>query len=212
VQAVVTRLGPIVRARVAPYFAYARLAYPPTDVAFVAFKRERRLEIWARDDGDAEGPPSPWRRVDARPILAASGGPGPKLVQGDRQVPEGIYRLVAFNPNSRFHLSMMIDYPNAFDLAAAAEDGRVYLGGDIFIHGDARSIGCLAMGDRGIEDLFVLVADVGLDRVQVVIAPWDSRGGVPLAPVPGLSFTGELYRQITERLAEFPAPVPTVAP
>jgi hypothetical protein len=204
VEAVVARLGPVVRERLTPYFRYARVAYPPARVALLAFKRERRLEIWACDDCD-ELPPSPWRRVDARAILAVSGGAGPKLQQGDRQVPEGLYRLVAFNPNSRFHLSLMVDYPNGFDLAAAAIDGRVNLGGDIFIHGDARSIGCLAMGDRGIEDLFVLAADVGLERTEVVIAPWDPRGGYPLVPDPGIHFTPELYRRITARLAEFPA-------
>jgi hypothetical protein len=206
VNAVVARLGPAVRERIAPYFRYARVAYPPMRVAFLAFKRERRLEVWACDDCDAL-PPSPWRRVDARAILAASGGPGPKLQQGDRQVPEGLYRLVAFNPNSRFHLSMMVDYPNAFDLEAAAIDGRTNLGGDIFIHGDARSIGCLAMGDRGIEDLFVLAADVGLERMEVVIAPWDPRTGYPLVPDPGIHFTPELYRRITDRLTDFPVAI-----
>jgi hypothetical protein len=196
VESVVEAIGPRVRAGWEPHFVAAGLEYPPAELALLGFKRERRLEVWGRTDG-------PWKRIDALPILAASGIEGPKLRQGDRQVPEGFYRLVAFNPNSRFHLSMMIDYPNAEDVALAEGEGRTDLGGDIFIHGDARSIGCLAMGDRAIEDLFVLVADVGLERVQVILAPRDPRGGVRLAPVPGVWFTAGLYRRIEAALAAF---------
>ncbi len=174
------------------------MPYPPAELALLAFKRERRLEIWGRADG-------PWARIDALPILAASGGAGPKRHEGDGQVPEGLYRVVAFNPNSRFHLSLMLDYPNADDVAVADAEGRTDLGSEIFIHGGAASIGCLAIGDLAIEDLFVLVADVGMERVQVVLAPHDPRGGVPLTPVPGLPFTRELYRRIAERLAVFVA-------
>ncbi|MEO6027792.1 MAG: L,D-transpeptidase family protein [Candidatus Binatia bacterium] len=202
VDSVVSDIGPRVRARLAPYFEHASVGYPPSAVAFLAFKDERRLEIWARTD-DASGAAGVWMPIDARPILAASGGPGPKLRQGDRQVPEGLYRLVAFNPNSRFHLSMKLDYPNAFDLAAADVDGRMELGGDIFIHGDDRSIGCIAMGDPGIEDLFVLVADVGLERARMIVAPRDPRAGGKLVAAPGLPFTVELYRQIEAGLAAF---------
>jgi hypothetical protein len=201
VESVVAEIGPAARARWAPHFLYARLEYPPWELALVAFKRERRLEIWGRQEG-------PWVRIDVYPILAASGGPGPKLREGDGQVPEGLYRVVALNPNSRFHLSMMLDYPNAYDVAEAEKAGRVDLGGEIFLHGRVVSIGCLAMGDRAIENLFVLVADVGLEHVQIVIAPRDPRQGVALQPVPGLPFTRELYQRITAALQPFATPLP----
>ncbi len=196
VAAVVDALGPRVRARWAPHLRAAGLAYPPAELALLGFKRERRLEVWGRSDG-------PWARLDVFPILAASGSAGPKLRQGDLQVPEGMYRVVAFNPESHFHLSMMLDYPNFDDVALAEVEGRTDLGGDIFIHGGDRSIGCLAIGDRAIEDLFVLVADVGMEHVQVILAPRDPRNGSRLAPVPGLPFTAELYRRIEEQLAPF---------
>ncbi len=199
VDAVVAALGPRVRAHWAPYLRAAGLDYPPPELAFLVFKRERRLEVWGRADG-------PWRRIDALPILAASGVAGPKLRWGDRQVPEGMYRVVAFNPKSRFHLSMMLDYPNLDDVAEAERDGRTELGGDIFIHGGAHSIGCVAIGDRAIENLFVLVADVGMERVQVIVAPRDPRGAIPLAPIPGLPFTADLYRRIEEGLQPFALP------
>src|SRR5690606_4961 len=98
------------------------------------------------------------RFVRALPVLAASGRVGPKLQYGDYQVPEGFYRIEALNPNSRFHLALRVNYPNAFDRAEAAREGRTHLGGDIMIHGSNASVGCLAMGDVVSEDLFVLAA------------------------------------------------------
>jgi hypothetical protein len=196
VASVVAELGPRVRPHWQPFFRAAGLEYPPPELALLAFKRERRLEVWGRAEG-------PWVRIDALPILAASGDAGPKLREGDRQVPEGVYRVVAFNPNSRFHLSMMLDYPNADDVAVAAAEGRTDLGGEIFIHGGAVSIGCLAVGDRAIENLFVLVADVGVEHVEVIVAPRDPRDGRGLAPVPALPFTRDLYRRIEDSLRPF---------
>jgi hypothetical protein len=196
VASVVAELGPRVRIHWAPYLRAAGLAYPPPELALLAFKRERRLEVWGRADG-------PWTRIDALPILAASGVAGPKLREGDRQVPEGMYRVVAFNPQSRFHLSMLLDYPNADDVAEAEIEGRTDLGNEIFIHGGAVSVGCLAIGDWAIENLFVLVADVGLEHVQVILAPRDPRNGAGLTPIPGVPFTAELYRRIEEQLTPF---------
>ena len=108
-------------------------------------------------------------------IEAASGTAGPKLREGDYQVPEGMYAIEAFNPNSRFHLSLKLDYPNAVDRQQAALEGRDQLGGDIFLHGKDVSVGCLAMGDAAIEELFVLVARTGIERVIVLLAPYDFR-------------------------------------
>ena len=79
-------------------------------------------------------------------------------------MPEGVYAIEAFNSNSRFHLSLKLDYPNAVDRQQAALEGRDQLGGDIFLHGKDVSVGCLAMGDAAIEELFVLVARTGIER------------------------------------------------
>jgi len=196
VESVVEDLGPSVRARWAPLCHAVGLYYPPPQLALLAFKRERRLEIWGRQNG-------PWVPIDAMPVLAASGVPGPKLREGDGQVPEGFYRIVAFNPNSRYHLSLMLDYPNADDLIEGERDGRTDLGGEIFVHGGARSIGCLAVGDYAIESLFVLVADVGIENVQVIIAPRDPRGGITLEPIADVPFTTDLYRRIEDGLRAF---------
>ncbi len=165
------------------------LSYPPRELTLVGLKQERRLEVWARA---ADG----WKLVAVFPVLAASGGAGPKLRAGDLQVPEGFYRLVAFNPNSSYHLSLRVNYPNAEDLAVARAEGRSDLGGDIFIHGKTVSIGCLALGDRGIEELYILVADVGLAHVRVLLAPQAN----PVAPPGGRRWIAALYSRLRAEL------------
>jgi hypothetical protein len=176
------------------YFTKAKVTYPPREVALIAYKQEKKLELWARDKGE-------FRLIRDYFIMAASGDAGPKLRQGDRQVPEGIYRITKLNPNSHFHLSMEINYPNAFDLIHAELDGRTDLGSDIFIHGKDASIGCLAMGDAAIRELFVLTAQVGVANVKVVIAPHDPKA-YPLAAnseeLP--EWTSELYAMISREI------------
>jgi hypothetical protein len=166
------------------------VAYPPPSVTLVGLKEERVLEVWVRG-------PAGWIRYQGYPVLAASGGPGPKLREGDRQVPEGVYRLTHLNPASSYHLSIRVDYPNAFDRARGQEDGRSTLGGDIYVHGKAVSIGCLAIGDGNIEELFTLVADTGLANARIVIAPGKSLE-VPAGSPP---WTPDLYRTIAGELA-----------
>lgn len=159
--------------------ATAGLPYPPSRLSLVGLKSERVLEVWVPASHG-------WRRLRSYPILAASGGPGPKLRQGDLQVPEGVYRLTTFNPNSSYHLSVRIDYPNADDRTVARQDGRARagtdLGGDIYIHGRSVSIGCIAIGDAAIEELYPLLADVGLRRVRVLLAPSADPRPQPGAP------------------------------
>jgi murein L,D-transpeptidase YafK len=150
------------------YFKKAKVAYPPREVTLIAYKQEKKLELWARGNGE-------FRFIRDYFIMAASGDTGPKLRQGDRQVPEGVYRITDLNPNSHYHLSMKLNYPNEFDIYHAELDGRTDLGSDIFIHGKDASIGCLAVGDAAIRELFVLTAQVGVANVKVVIAPHDPR-------------------------------------
>ncbi len=195
------QFGAAARGRWKPYFDKAQTAYPPTGVKLVALKTEKCLQIYAVDkSGRAQ-----WIR--SYPILAASGVPGPKLQQGDGQVPEGIYPIESLNPNSRFHVALRVGYPNAFDRSQAEKEGRTKLGGDIMIHGSSVSVGCLAMGDEAAEDLFVLAADAGLPNVTVIIAPVDFRAGKTVPKVVNLpEWSSILYSQIKVQLARLPAP------
>jgi hypothetical protein len=200
----VARYGGAGRARLKPHFARAGVAYPPRQLALLVFKRERRVAVWARASGAAGSQPAGWRFIRDYPILAASGHAGPKLRQGDYQVPEGVYRIEWLNPNSSYHLSMKVSYPNAFDRRMATADRRTNLGGDIFIHGKNVSIGCVALGDPAIEELFTLAADTGPQRIKIVIAPNDLRTGGAILHETAPQWIGQLYRTVAAALAEFP--------
>lgn len=190
--------GVAARDRLTPMFTAAGLTYPPKQVALLGLKEEKLLQLYAKD---AEGK---WRFIHAYPIQGASGELGPKLKEGDWQVPEGFYRIEYLEPNTPFHLAMRVNYPNEFDLKHAAEEGRTSPGGDIMIHGSNCSIGCLAMGDEASEDLFVLVADTGVPHVEILLMPRDLRSkGIPT--IPGApSWLPDLYDKLASSAKDFP--------
>ena len=193
----VVEFGDAVHNRLAVRFREVGVAYPPKKIIFLGLKWERALEVWV-SDGDGE-----FQNLKTYPILGASGALGPKLAQGDRQVPEGLYKIKSLNPNSLYHLALRVDYPNSFDKAKGILDGRADLGSDIMIHGKAGSIGCLAMGDPAAEDLFVLAAETGIENVEVILSPVDFRiGGLPpnMPNLPG--WTSELYANIQKELVK----------
>ena len=161
--------GKRARDEIIPYFEKEKIYYPPKRVTLLAMKEEKVLELWASNNNKN------YTFVRSYNIQKLSGKEGPKLREGDRQVPEGRYKIIGLNPNSSYHLSMKLNYPNEFDLLHAKNEGRTQPGTNIFIHGKSVSIGCLAMGDKTIEELFVLSKDVGVDNVEVVISPYDPR-------------------------------------
>jgi len=132
---------------------------PGEPVHLKLLKRERLVELWG---ADADGR---YRFRRAFPALALSGGPGPKMAEGDRQVPEGLYRVgpKQLNPRSRFHLGINLGYPNAL------ERQRGWTGSALMIHGGAQSAGCYAIGDPAIEIVYGMVA-AAFDAGQAVVA------------------------------------------
>ena len=146
-------------------FASKEVAYPPRRIFVRIFKKEGEVELWA-------GPrTTKLKRVKTYPVCSASGVLGPKRQQGDEQVPEGFYRIDRFNPVSSFHLSLGLDYPNRSDRILG---GRGDLGGDIFIHGACVSIGCVAITDPLIEELYVVAVHArgaGQRNIPVHIFP-----------------------------------------
>ena len=111
-----------------------------------SFKQEAELEVWKRDDTGR------FAVLRTYPICRWSGELGPKIIEGDRQAPEGFYTITPaqFNPNSHYYLAFDIGYPNAFDRA----HGRT--GGNVMIHGDCSSRGCYAMTDEQITEIYAL--------------------------------------------------------
>jgi hypothetical protein len=187
--------GTVVHSRLAPTFAEAGIKYPPKKIILVGLKQEKLLEIWVSDEA------SGFKFLKTYPILAASGVIGPKLVEGDLQVPEGIYEIESLNPNSAFHLSLRVKYPNSFDREKARGDHREELGSDIMIHGESVSAGCLAIGNEGIEDLFVLAAETGIEKIKLILSSVDFRSRNLPAQLPNMpAWTTELYTKIRSEL------------
>jgi murein L,D-transpeptidase YafK len=110
------------------------------------FKSEKVLEIWVKQEDK-------FAIFKTYPICTFSGRLGPKIKQGDGQSPEGFYRvgLGQLNPYSSYHLSFNLGYPNTYDRA----NGRT--GDYLMVHGNCVSIGCYAMGDENIEEIYTLM-------------------------------------------------------
>jgi murein L,D-transpeptidase YafK len=147
-------------------FDERNIQHPAAEVYIRAFKRERILELWVRPPAATR-----YRLLKTYGICALAGDPGPKQRQGDGQVPEGFYTIDLFNPLSAYHLSLRINYPNQRD--RIVNRGR-RMGGDIFIHGGCKSIGCLAVTDGGIEELYWIAVEaraMGQKTIPVHIFP-----------------------------------------
>ena len=145
-------------------FAARNMAYPPKEIFLRAFKREQIIELWVNDAGK-------YHLLKEYAVCAASGDLGPKRRQGDNQVPEGFYYVERFNPMSNFYLSLGLNYPNEADKILGA---RGNLGGDIFIHGDCVSIGCMAIQDEQIKELYLIAIEAksaGQAHVPVHVFP-----------------------------------------
>ena len=150
-------------------FRKANAQWPPANLMLRGFKLEGRLEVWS---ASAENPDA-LTMVRSYPICASSGVLGPKMQSGDGQVPEGVYHIDRFNPRSSFHLSLGLNYPNAIDRVRSK--GRDP-GGDIFVHGDCVTIGCLPLRNGPMEDLYlsaVYARSAGQRRIPTHIFPCD---------------------------------------
>lgn len=172
----------------------AGVPYPPEEVWLLAFKDEKRLEVWGRGQ---KGPAF----LKAYPFTAFSGTLGPKRREGDLQIPEGFYEVGHLNPNSSYHLSLFVTYPNATDVAHSKVP-RKAMGGEIFIHGRAVTIGCIPLGDDAIEEVFTLVAQAREGKRHVVIAPVDFRKRPGFRLEGEEAWVGRLYAELESTLSE----------
>lgn len=114
-----------------------------------AYKKESELEVW-KQGADGE-----YKLLKTYPMCRWSGQLGPKINEGDRQVPEGFYSITPaqMNPNSSYYLSFNVGYPNAYDRAY----GRS--GSHIMVHGSCSSRGCYSMTDAQIAEIYALTRE-----------------------------------------------------
>ncbi len=147
-------------------FQAQKLTWPPSYVYIRSFKFDRQLELWVKNDRK-----SPYKLFKTYKVCMQSGTTGPKRMEGDYQVPEGFYYINDFNPNSSYHLSLGLNYPNASDriLSDSTRPGSA-----IYIHGNCVSVGCIAIGDMPIEEVFILASaakNQGQEFIPVHVFP-----------------------------------------
>jgi murein L,D-transpeptidase YafK len=180
-----------------PIFIAKNINYPPQNLTILAFKEEKLLEIWTISNGKPIF-------IKKYPFTTTSGKQGPKLNRGDKQIPEGFYKIESLNPNSSFHLSLKINFPNEFDLEKSKIENRMDPGDNIFIHGKDQSIGCIAIGDIAIEELFLLSAKTPRKNLDVILFPYDMRNYDYIYSCNDCPpWTQELYERLKKASNEF---------
>lgn len=129
------------------------------------FKKEEQLEVWKRTSSGQ------YKMLKTYEICSYSGDLGPKFREGDYQSPEGFYTITPglMNPKSNYYLAFNTGFPNKFDRA----NGRS--GSNLMVHGDCKSVGCYAMTDAGIAEIYALARETfkgGNPSFQVQIFPF----------------------------------------
>lgn len=136
------------------------------DMYIRAFKFEEDLEIWAKNRDSSE-----YKLIQTYKFCSNVGSLGPKRRQGDLQIPEGFYSMSKFNPNSNYHLSLKVNYPNKADSIKGFSSD---LGGMIFIHGGCNTIGCIPITNDKIKEVYVmayLARSSGQKEIPIHIYP-----------------------------------------
>ncbi len=147
-------------------FESKNLLWPPQAVYIRSFKIDRKLEVWVRNSSVEQ-----FIFFKEYNVCMQSGKTGPKRIEGDLQVPEGFYYINEFNPNSNYHLSLGLNYPNASDRILS---DSIRPGGEIYIHGNCVSTGCIAIADKPIEELYSITSNAkanGQDFIPVHVFP-----------------------------------------
>ena len=147
-------------------FKEKKLTWPPQNVFIRSFKYDRSLEVWVKNKSVDS-----FTLFKTYKVCMESGSIGPKRSEGDNQVPEGFYYINEFNPRSTYHLALGLNYPNASDKVLSDTKKP---GGDIYIHGNCVSVGCIAIQDMPIEEVYTLASIAktsGQDFVPVHVYP-----------------------------------------
>lgn len=164
------------------YFRKQNLTYEGFRLFIRAFKTEGKVEVWVRENRGET-----FHLIQTYDFCSTSGTPGPKRKEGDLQVPEGIYHLNHFNPQSRFHLSLGVSYPNASDRILS---DQTHPGGAIYIHGNCVTVGCIPITDAKISELYVMAVEArnnGQQKIPIHIFParLDDNGMKALLEISG---------------------------
>jgi len=136
------------------------------EILLRVFKNESKMEVWAKSKNISQ-----FKLIHTYDICRSSGGLGPKRREGDGQVPEGFYHVSAFQPSSEFYLALQVSYPNKADLI---NGDKARPGGDIMIHGNCVTIGCMPMTDDKIKEIYLMAVEArnnGQQSIPIYIFP-----------------------------------------
>lgn len=183
--------------RLLPCFDQANVNYPPKHLDLVCLKQEQLLLAFAVDRNGK------MKQIKAYTVVSSSGVSGPKLKEGDLQVPEGFYKITRLDAMT--HLAMWVNYPNLADRTHAKVEHRNNPGGNIQIHGGVYSTGCIVITNDDMAELLTVGNDIGCNNVDLIIAPCNL-----LSRKPKVDFTSQpkwlpdLYKRIAIELRRFP--------
>lgn len=147
-------------------FKSKNLKWPLKAMCLRSFKYDKQIELWVKDDTSTS-----YKLFKTYKVCMQSGRMGPKRMEGDYQVPEGFYHINEFNPNSNYHLSLGLNYPNASDKLLS---DPVRPGTAIYIHGNCVSTGCIPVTDEYIEEIYLLAGkakNAGQEFIPVHVFP-----------------------------------------
>lgn len=155
------------------FFSDKNLSFSKYQLFLRAFKKEQELEVWVKENGKTE-----FTLLHTYDFCTSSGTLGPKRKEGDMQIPEGVYQINHFNPQSNFYLSLGLNYPNASDKILSDKTSP---GGSIYIHGNCVTIGCIPITDDKIKELYVIAVEArnsGQEKIPVHVFPTKLAEGV----------------------------------
>jgi len=197
VQQALKKYGMAAKERLLPEFQDAGVEYPPTHIDLLYFKDENALKLFVTNKAGK------LKLLKSYTPVSASGGQGPKLKEGDLQIPEGCYGIT--NLDAMTHLAFWVNYPNAVDRSNATHDHRTNLGGNIQVHAGSFSTGCIVLSNEDMQELFLLGYEVGCKNIELVVTPCNL-----LAKKPDVDFRiqpkwlPKLYADLRNKLATFP--------
>ncbi|MBX3242347.1 MAG: L,D-transpeptidase family protein [Chitinophagaceae bacterium] len=171
------------------------LEWPAKYVYIRSFKLDSQLEVWVKNKKNES-----FKLFKTYKVCAMAGSLGPKRMQGDYQVPEGFYYINEFKPNSMYHLSLGLNYPNASDRMLS---DSLYPGGDIYIHGSCVTEGCIPITNDQIEDLYIITSYAhaqGQEFIPVHIFPVQFNNPRNVSYLEKFVKTYHSYRSLVENL------------
>jgi murein L,D-transpeptidase YafK len=148
------------------FFSDKGLSYSGFSLFLRAFKKGEKLELWIKEKNKAE-----YTLLITYDFCSSSGTVGPKRKEGDLQIPEGAYYINHFNPQSNFHLSLGISYPNTSDKILSDKKKP---GSAIYVHGNCVTIGCIPITDEKIKELYIIAVEArnnGQVKIPIHIFP-----------------------------------------